>query len=198
MFRLTLVKGFNVDARDVASDVRGYAELVERARPCFVEVKGVTYCGTSAAKGAGVSMANVPFHHEVRAFVGRLAKELGERHGLRYGVAAEHAHSCCVLLGDEERFCKAGKWRTWIDYGKFFELLEGGEEFGPEDYVGEETPEWAADGKGGFDPRDDRVDRKGKKIDEEKKIEEMRKIVERRRIEESKKGVESRVVEVDA
>jgi tRNA wybutosine-synthesizing protein 1 len=37
----------------------------------------------------------------------------------------------------------------------------------PEDYVGDETPEWALWGNGGFDPRDQRVYRKGKgpKID---------------------------------
>ena len=164
VFRLTLVKGFNVD-----EEAEGYAALVERARPSFVEVKGVTYCGTSESKGAGLTMQNVPFHHEVRAFVQKLAGGLRERYGLAYGVAAEHAHSCCMLLGDETRFRKEGKWRTWIDYARFFELLESGVEFGPEDYVGDETPGWALDGMGGFDPRDDRVDRKGRKIEETKR-----------------------------
>ncbi|KAF2239874.1 hypothetical protein EV356DRAFT_571963 [Viridothelium virens] len=163
VFRLTLVKGFNLD-----EEAAGYAALVERARPAFVEVKGVTYCGTSVSAGAGLTMQNVPFYHEVRAFVAKLAEELRGRHGLGYGIAAEHAHSCCVLLGDETRFRKGGKWRTWIDYGRFFELLESGEEFGPEDYVGKETPAWALDGRGGFDPRDERVDRKGRRIEESK------------------------------
>jgi len=40
--------------------------------------------------------------------------------------------------------------------------LEAEEPFRPEDYMGEETPEWATWGKGGFDPRDERVDRKGR------------------------------------
>jgi len=31
--------------------------------------------------------------------------------------------------------------------------------------MGEPTPEWALWGNGGFDPRDDRVDRKGRKIE---------------------------------
>ena len=34
--------------------------------------------------------------------------------------------------------------------------------FRPEDYVGPDTPEWALWGNGGFDPRDQRVWRKGK------------------------------------
>jgi tRNA wybutosine-synthesizing protein 1 len=57
---------------------------------------------------------------------------------------------------------KEGKWHTRIDYKRFFELLESGEPFKPEDYMGPETPEWATWGNGGFDPRDERVHRKGK------------------------------------
>ncbi|KAF2829161.1 hypothetical protein CC86DRAFT_318238 [Ophiobolus disseminans] len=167
VFRLTLVKGFNM-----AEEVRGYADLVERALPGFVEVKGVTYCGTSAAGSAGLTMQNVPFYDEVAEFVTELEKELSSR-GLTYGIGAEHAHSCCVLLADETRFKRGGKWATRIDFERFFDLYEGkvqgtrmedGKVVGwrPEDYVGGETPEWALWGNGGFDPRDQRVYRKGK------------------------------------
>ncbi|KAH7068908.1 hypothetical protein BKA63DRAFT_450417 [Paraphoma chrysanthemicola] len=167
VFRLTLVKGFNM-----AEEVRGYADLVERALPGFVEVKGVTYCGTSAAGSAGLTMQNVPFYEEVAEFVTELEKELNSR-GLTYGIGAEHAHSCCVLLADRTRFMRDGRWATRIDFERFFDLHEGkvqgtrqenGEVVGwrPEDYVGAETPEWALWGNGGFDPRDQRVYRKGK------------------------------------
>jgi tRNA wybutosine-synthesizing protein 1 len=160
VFRLTLVKGFNID-----DEVQGYADLVEKALPCFVEVKGVTYCGTSTSSSAGLSMANVPFYAEVCEFVTALDAELNRR-GLKYGIAAEHAHSCCILLGSE-RFRVDGKWHTLIDYNRYFELLEerGPDgEFSPEEYMGEATPEWATWGNGGFDPRDQRVDRKGRPI----------------------------------
>lgn len=167
VFRLTLVKGFNM-----AEEVRGYADLVERALPGFVEVKGVTYCGTSAAGSAGLTMQNVPFYEEVAEFVTELEKELNSR-GLTYGIGAEHAHSCCVLLADKTRFMPNGKWATRIDFERFFDLYEGKVEgtrmedgkvvgWRPEDYVGDETPEWALWGNGGFDPRDQRVYRKGK------------------------------------
>lgn len=156
VFRLTLVKGFNID-----EEVRGYADLVEKARPGFVEVKGVTYCGTTTAAGAGLSMQNVPFYEEVQGFVLALERELVSR-GLDYGIGAEHAHSCCILLAERKRYFQRGKWRTLIDYDRFFELVEDGGKFGPQDYVGGETAEWAAWGKGGFDPRDERVDRKGR------------------------------------
>ena len=158
VFRLTLVKGFNID-----DEVEGYADLVARGLPCFVEIKGVTYCGTSTSASAGLTMQNVPFYDEVSSFVVALDKALAKR-GLEYGIAAEHAHSCCVLLASNS-FKKEGKWHTLIDYERFFELLESGEKFGPEDYMGRETPEWATWGRGGFDPRDERVDRKGRKIE---------------------------------
>lgn len=159
VFRLTLVKGFNVEDEAI-----GYANLVEKALPCFVEVKGVTYCGTSSSAGAGLTMKNVPFYEEVTAFVQALNDEL-DRRGLHYGIGAEHAHSCCVLLASD-RFRKEGKWHTKIDYGRFFELLErekrDGISFTPEDYT-KETDEWALWGNGGFDPNDERVYTKGKK-----------------------------------
>ncbi|KAK4448066.1 hypothetical protein QBC34DRAFT_408067 [Podospora aff. communis PSN243] len=161
VFRLTLVKGFNIE-----DEVTGYADLVEKGLPCFIEIKGVTYCGTATSSNAGLTMANVPFYQEVCDFVTALDAEL-KRRGLGYGIAAEHAHSCCILLASE-RFRVDGKWHTIIDYEKFFQLLEekGPDgDFTPEDYMGPETPEWATWGNGGFDPRDQRVDRKGKPID---------------------------------
>lgn len=161
VFRLTLVKGFNVE-----DEAEGYAQLVERGLPCFVEVKGVTYCGTSTSSNAGLSMSNVPFYWEVCEFVKALEKRLRAM-GLAYGIAAEHAHSCCILLASE-RFKVDGRWRTHIDYKRFFELLEerGPDgEWTPEDYMGAPTPEWALWGNGGFDPRDQRVDRKGRAIE---------------------------------
>jgi len=158
VYRLTLVKGFNID-----DEVAGYADLVERGLPCFVEVKGVTYCGTSSSASAGITMQNVPFYEEVVSFVVALNDELGRR-GLGYGIAAEHSHSCCVLLASR-RFLVSGQWHTRIDYDKFFGLLERenkhGYTFRPEDYM-KETEEWALWGNGGFDPNDERVYRKGR------------------------------------
>ncbi|KAF2458927.1 hypothetical protein BDY21DRAFT_409767 [Lineolata rhizophorae] len=168
VFRLTLVKGFNFD-----KEADGYAALVTRGVPAFVEIKGVTYCGTSSSSAAGLTMQNVPFWEEVAAFAEELVKRLNAQaessddEQLRYGIAAEHRHSCCVLLACERRFKRNGRWCSRIDYDRFFDLLEErGEEgdWGPEDYMGEDTPEWALWGNGGFDPRDTRVDRKGRPV----------------------------------
>ena len=157
VFRLTLVKGFNID-----EEVDGYADLVAKGLPCFVEIKGVTFCGTSTSAGMGLTMANVPWYEEIVEFVEALNAALAKR-GLDYGIAAEHAHSCCVLLASK-RFYIDGRWNTLIDYEKFFDHLESGNDFAPEDYCAP-TPEWALWGQGGFDPADVRVDRKGKKIE---------------------------------
>ena len=157
VFRLTLVKGFNIE-----EEAEGYARLVERGLPCFVEVKGVTYCGTSSSNsgsGGGLTMQNVPFYHEVKTFVEALNGALAHR-GLQYGIAAEHEHSCCVLLASTRFLDRdTGAWRTRIDYERFFALLESGDDFAPEDYAGT-TEDWALYGRGGFDPNDERVRRK--------------------------------------
>ncbi|PGH09707.1 tRNA wybutosine-synthesizing protein 1 [Blastomyces parvus] len=158
VYRLTLVKGFNVDEEAV-----GYADLVEKGLPCFVEVKGVTFCGTSTSASAGLTMQNVPFYEEVVTFVVALNAELARR-GLGYGIAAEHKHSCCVLLASN-RFYVNDRWHTRIDYDKFFTLLDkeknDGTSFRPEDYM-RETEEWALWGNGGFDPNDTRVYTRGR------------------------------------
>ncbi|KAL8731582.1 MAG: hypothetical protein Q9166_003270 [cf. Caloplaca sp. 2 TL-2023] len=155
VFRLTLVKNFNVE-----DEAEGYADLVGQGLPCFVEVKGVTYCGTSSSAGAGLTMQNVPFYEEVVTFTQALNAAL-RRRGLAYGIAAEHAHSCCILIASN-RFMMDGMWHTLIDYDKFFTCLKSGEDFAPEDYVGPPTPEWAIFGNGGFNPADERVHKKGK------------------------------------
>jgi tRNA wybutosine-synthesizing protein 1 len=175
VFRLTLVKGFNID-----DEVIGYANLVEKALPCFIEIKGVTYCGTSTSAGAGLTMKNVPFYEEIAEFVVQLNAEL-ERRGLDYGIAAEHAHSCCVLIASS-RFRVNGKWHSRIDYPRFFELLEkekaDGTSFRPEDYM-KETEEWALWGNGGFDPNDERVFKKGKAAKKALKEKEEKEAAER-------------------
>lgn len=66
-----------------------------------------------------LTMDNVPWHSDVKAFSEALAmKSSGE-----YEVACEHAHSCCVLLAKVDKFKIKGEWHTWIDYERFHELV---------------------------------------------------------------------------
>ncbi|CAA7042666.1 unnamed protein product [Microthlaspi erraticum] len=141
VYRLTLVKGWNTEELDA------YFNLFSIGKPDFIEIKGVTYCGSSAT--SKLTMENVPWHADVKAFSEALSlKSEGE-----YEVACEHAHSCCVLLGRTQKFKKNGKWFTWIDYEKFHDLVASGEPFTSTDYMAE-TPSWAVYGaeEGGFDP----------------------------------------------
>lgn len=148
VFRLTLVKEYNMQ------DVAEYAALVEMGEPDLIEIKAVTYCGKS--EGSGLQFDNIPWHEEVVRF----AADISRRTGGQYEIASEHKHSCCVLLA-RQKFKVDGAWHTWIDYPRFFELLERyeatGEDFGAEDYMAR-TPSWAVFGSDerGFSPNENR------------------------------------------
>ncbi|SCU98052.1 LADA_0H10264g1_1 [Lachancea dasiensis] len=153
VFRMTLVKGFNM------GDVSAYADLVQKGIPCFIEVKGATFCGSSDGNGNPLTMQNIPFYQECVGFVKNLSAEL-QRRGLGYDVAAEHAHSNCILIANT-KFKVNGEWWTHIDFDKFFELLASGQSFSHLDYIAK-TPEWALFGNGGFAPGNTRFYKKKK------------------------------------
>lgn len=141
VYRLTLVKGWNTE------DIEAYSKLFNIGNPDFVEIKGVTYCGSSAT--SKLTMENVPWHTDVKAF----SEALASRSEGQYEVACEHVHSCCVLLAKTERFKLDGQWFTWIDYEKFHDLVASGRPFSSKDYMAA-SPHWAVygAGEGGFDP----------------------------------------------
>ncbi len=68
VIRITLVKGHN------NTDVKGFAELIRKADPSFIEVKAYMHIGSSILR---LKIENMPRHEEVRAFAEKLAKELG-------------------------------------------------------------------------------------------------------------------------
>lgn len=158
VYRLTLVKAWNVE------EMLAYSELIALGQPDFIEVKGVTYCGESSA--STLTMANVPWHQEVVAFVQQLADMLPQ-----YEIACEHEHSNCLLIA-HTKFKVEGEWWTWIDYERFQELVRAHEEsggqrsFSASDYMAK-TPSWALFGarEQGFDPADTRFQRRNKTKD---------------------------------
>eukprot|EP00899_Mesostigma_viride_P008907 jgi/Mesvir1/18017/Mv09347-RA.2 len=145
VYRLTLVAGYNME------ELAAYAELLKLGDPDFIEIKGVTYCGSSDA--SDLTMKNVPYHADVKRF----GEALADAAGGMYGLACEHEHSCCILLARKDRFLVDGKWHTWIDYERFQDLVAAGKEFTSEDYR-METPAWAVWGatEAGFDPNQER------------------------------------------
>ncbi|KAJ1982738.1 Fe-S oxidoreductase [Dimargaris cristalligena] len=148
VYRLTLVKDYNTE------ELANYVELIQRGRPEFIEIKGVTFCGFSGA--SNLSMQNVPYHNEVVHFVQKLVSLLGDE----YGIACEHAHSCSILVA-HTKFHREGRWHTWIDYAKFQQLVKSGASFNSLDFTAP-TPDWAVFGNEhhGFDPSDTRFYRK--------------------------------------
>jgi len=148
VYRLTLVSAMNM------SSAKDYADLVQLGEPDFIEIKAVTFCGDS--KGSNLTMRNVPWHDDVRAFALSILAARPDVAG-SYGFACEHRHSCCVLLA-HRKFSIGGKWHTWIDYPKFHALVASGQPFDSADYMAE-TPSWAVAGAAeeGFDPLDTRV-----------------------------------------
>jgi len=147
VFRLTLVKQWNMD------EMKQYGDLILRGLPDFIEIKGVTFCGTS--KASPIRMENVPYHQEVVKFTQSIIDSRPEIQQL-YEIACEHEHSCCILIANK-KFKRDNKWYTWINYDKFHELVQAGKPFTSLNYV-EQTPEWAVFGNDmkGFDPTDER------------------------------------------
>ncbi|XXG45624.1 hypothetical protein AAC387_Pa02g0663 [Persea americana] len=145
VYRLTLVKGWN------AEDIDAYTNLLRIGKPDLIEIKGVTYCGSSAT--SKLTMENVPWHSDVKAF----SEAMSLKCNGEYEIACEHAHSCCVLLARVDKFKVNGQWFTWIDYEKFHDLVGSGQPFSSEDYMAA-TPSWAIYGaeEGGFDPNESR------------------------------------------
>ncbi|CAJ1370622.1 unnamed protein product, partial [Effrenium voratum] len=103
--RLTLLRGENM------SSPTAWARLLQRPRPDFIEVKGVTMAGLFRKNGLGTM--NMPTHMEVREFASAVVKELPG-----YSLACEHEHSNSVLIASD-RFRGSHGWRTWIDFEGF-------------------------------------------------------------------------------
>ena len=62
---------------------------------------------------------------DVIEFCEAIAAKLAQRGicDVKYSIATEHEHSCCVLLAREDKFLIDGVWHTWIDYEKFHSLI---------------------------------------------------------------------------
>jgi tRNA wybutosine-synthesizing protein 1 len=88
VLRLTMVRGLNM------IDPKGYAELIKKANPVYVEPKAYMYIGSSRAR---LSFENMPTHQEIKAFSERLAEETG------YKIINESEESRVTLLSRIEK-----------------------------------------------------------------------------------------------
>lgn len=86
VLRLSLVKGLNME------DAEGYASLIKKAKPDFVEAKAYMYVGSSQQR---LTIENMPRHNEVKEF----AEKISELSGMK--VKDEKEESRVVLLGSK-------------------------------------------------------------------------------------------------
>lgn len=133
--RLTLIK----DVNDVHP--KKYAELIQKGRPDFIEVKAYMFLGASMEN---LRKENMPIHEEVVKFSKELKKCLEN-----YEIVSEHIPSRVVMLA-KKKWKIDGVWNTWIDFKKFDDLIKSGEELSYEKYC-RETPEIGLSGKGTLD-----------------------------------------------
>lgn len=86
--RITLTKGVNM------VDPKGYARLIELARPDYVELKAYMHLGFSRKR---LSQDNMPSHEEVLVFSKQVAQ------ALEYRIADDSSGSRVVLLSKDGR-----------------------------------------------------------------------------------------------
>lgn len=86
VIRVTLVKGYN------DTDIEGYASLIKKANPLFIEVKAYMFVGSSRQR---LAKENMPRHEEVRAFSEKLAKSLDLK------ILDEKKESRVCLIGEK-------------------------------------------------------------------------------------------------
>src|SRR3989338_6462623 len=116
--RLTMIKNENMH------DEKGYAELIRRGNPDFVELKSYVWVGASQNY---YLVKNMPTMNEMKKFMNKLLKKLPE-----YEYMREHLPSRAILL-----MKKSLNKKAWINFPKFFELIESGKKFNAEDYCSE-------------------------------------------------------------
>ncbi|CAC9695996.1 tRNA-YW synthesizing protein, putative [Plasmodium sp. DRC-Itaito] len=155
VFRFTLVKEYNM----MENEINSYINLIQLGYPDFIEIKAVTYCGSS--QGYQLTMKNIPWHEEVYQFAWNLINKKKSLSDI-YEISCEHKHSCSILIA-KKIFKINNKWNTWIDYEKFQQLIKNKEKFNALDYS-VQTPDWAIYGsqESGFSPCEKRVYTKGK------------------------------------
>jgi tRNA wybutosine-synthesizing protein 1 len=83
VIRMTLVKGYNME------EVNGYAELVEKANPTYIEAKAYMHVGFSNLR---LDYGSMPQHREIREFAAGLAERT------EYEIVDESIDSRVVLL----------------------------------------------------------------------------------------------------
>ena len=113
--RLTMIKDENMNNEDQ------YADLIRRGSPDVIELKSYVHVGESRRF---YSQENMPTLDEMKVFMDKLLIELPE-----YEFIRQHIPSRAILLIRKDLNKKA-----WINFPKFFELIEQGKQPTTEEY----------------------------------------------------------------
>lgn len=100
VIRMTLVKGLNI----LEEQVEEYVDLIKKASPDFIEVKGFMSVGFSRSR-KGMGYDTMPTHEEVRDYAERIAIGIGNG----YKILNEHERSRVVLIGKDKMGMKIQK-----------------------------------------------------------------------------------------
>jgi len=137
-----------------------YADIICKAKPDFVEGNSNVYIGMYPPFTTSDSNP-APAHEKVLQFCHMLLAIPSV--GKYYDMACEHEHSACVLLAHKKfNSTGLGRWHTWVDTGRFHQLVEQNRPvIQSEDYT-LENPDWTLAGNvaQGFDPEENRHRRK--------------------------------------
>jgi tRNA wybutosine-synthesizing protein 1 len=95
--RMTLVKGSNNNMKDEM--VKAYVDLIKKADPDFIEVKGYMSVGF-ARNRQGMGYDSMPTYNEVQDFSKKLAKELSLK------ILDFHEFSRVILIGKDKKKMK--------------------------------------------------------------------------------------------
>ena len=98
--RMTLVKGENSNMNEEM--VSDYAELIKKANPDFIEVKGYMSVGFARNRD-GMGYDSMPTYEDIKDYSKKIAKEL-KKEG--YKILDEHEFSRVVLVGKDKKMMK--------------------------------------------------------------------------------------------
>jgi tRNA wybutosine-synthesizing protein 1 len=93
VIRMTLVKNANTEPEHIEQ----YSELIKKAQPDFIEVKGFMSVGFSRNR-KGMGYDAMPTHDEIRDYAERIAISLKNN----YKILDEHERSRVVLIGKDK------------------------------------------------------------------------------------------------
>ncbi len=116
--RLTMIKNENM------CNPKGYANLIDKGKPDVIELKSYVHVGAGREY---YKQENMPTLQEMKIFLNKLLKYLPEYEFLR-----QHSPSRAILL-----IKKSLNKKSWINFPKFFDLIENNKSFKAEDYCSE-------------------------------------------------------------